>query len=55
MSQAQALIIYYESKKDLKKLDDLIKIYLGVPLKFYYGNKRYDYQDLKETQHFFEY
>ncbi len=38
VTQAQALIIYYESKADLTKLKDLLKIYLGVPVKFYFGD-----------------
>ncbi len=41
-TQAQALIIYYESEDDLKTLDPLLKIYLGVPLKFYFGDANYD-------------
>lgn len=38
VSKAQALIVYFESKEDLKKLKKLRQIYLGVPLKFYFGN-----------------
>lgn len=38
VTQAQALIIYFESKEDLKKMRKLLKIYLGVPIKFYLGN-----------------
>ena len=33
--------MYYESKEDLKKLKTLINIYLGVPLKFYFGPQMY--------------
>jgi hypothetical protein len=40
--QAQALIIYHESKEDLNKLKKLLKIYLGVPIKFYLGPINYD-------------
>lgn len=39
VSNAQALIIYYESAEDLKKMDKLLRIYMGVPLKFYFGNE----------------
>ncbi|CDW71188.1 UNKNOWN [Stylonychia lemnae] len=39
VTNAQALIIYYESQDDLKKMRKLLKIYLGVPIKFYIGNE----------------
>lgn len=40
ITNAQALIIYYESLDDLKKMKKLLKIYMGVPLKFYFGNEK---------------
>lgn len=48
VNQAQAVIVYYEQKRDLDKLQDLINIYSGVPLKFYFGNKDY----LKSNHYF---
>eukprot|EP00347_Sterkiella_histriomuscorum_P015597 403356425 len=39
VTNAQALIIYYESLDDLKKMKKLLKIYMGVPMKFYFGNE----------------
>ena len=42
VTNAQALIIYYESQDDLKKMRKLLKIYLGVPIKFYIGNENYE-------------
>lgn len=42
VNQAHAIVIYYESKKDLEKLKNLIEIYKGVPLKLYFGNHPYD-------------
>lgn len=41
VTQAQSLIVYFETKEDLKKLGKLLKIYQGVPLKFYYGPKNF--------------
>jgi hypothetical protein len=41
VNQAQAVIIYFESKEDLQKMEKLFKIYSGCPLKFYFGKKRY--------------
>lgn len=38
VTQAQALIVYHESQEDLKKLRKLLKIYQGVPIKFYFGD-----------------
>jgi hypothetical protein len=35
--EAQALIIYFESKSDLAKIDQVRKIYDGIPLQFYFG------------------
>ena len=40
-TQAHALVVYYESKEDLVKLESLLKIYQGIPLKFFLGNKNY--------------
>lgn len=45
---AHAVIIYFEDKKDLAKMQDLIQIYSGCPLKFYFGDRRY-----KEFKHFY--
>jgi hypothetical protein len=41
VAKAQALIVYFESYDDLKKLSKFLHIYMGVPLKFYFGNKDY--------------
>ena len=41
VTQAQALIVYHESAEDLKKLRKLLKIYLGVPIKFYFGDSKH--------------
>lgn len=37
VTQAHALIVYFESKEDLLKMKKLLQIYLGVPIKFYFG------------------
>jgi len=50
VTQAQAIIIYFESKEDLFQMSNLIQIYSGVPLKFYFGQKRY-----KHFLHFYHF
>ena len=51
INSAHAVIVYYESKADLTFIDPLLKIYLGVPIKFYFGNKKYD----KKINHFYNF
>jgi hypothetical protein len=41
VSSAHAVIVYFESNADLKAMSDLIKIYSGCPLQFYFGDKRH--------------
>jgi hypothetical protein len=50
VEEAQALIIYFESKEDLNRLENILKIYTGVPLKFYFGDKPH-----RNFQHFFHF
>jgi hypothetical protein len=42
VSQAQGLIIYFEDKEDLKSMKKLIDIYMGVPIKFFFGSFNYN-------------
>ena len=37
INEAQALIIYFESKSDLANIDQLKRMYDGIPLQFYFG------------------
>jgi hypothetical protein len=41
VSQAQGVVVYFESQDDLEKLGKLLQIYSGVPLKVYFGPKKY--------------
>ncbi len=50
VEEAQALIIYFETKEDLQRLQGILKIYTGVPLKFYFGDKSH-----KNFQHFYHF
>lgn len=50
VSQAQGVVVYFESQDDLEKLGKLLQIYSGVPLKVYFGPKRY-----ANFQHFFRF
>jgi len=45
VTQAQAIIVYHECKEDLQKLKRLLKIYLGVPIKFYFGDSNHTKSD----------
>ena len=50
VTQAQGIIIYFESQEDLERMGKLLKIYSGVPLKFYFGPKKY-----MNFQHFYKF
>lgn len=49
VSNAHALIIYFEDQEDLTSMKKLIDIYMGVPIRFYFGSFNYSKFD-----HFFE-
>jgi hypothetical protein len=42
VTQAHAVVIYFETEKDVKKMENLMHIYDGIPIKMYFGNKNYN-------------
>lgn len=56
IKEAQALIIYFESKRDLVQIDLIKSIYDGVPLQIYFGPRTFKDESGKDfMKYFFKY
>ncbi len=56
ISEAQALIIYFESKRDLIQIEMIKSIYDCIPLQVYFGPQQFkDENGNKYMKHFFKF